>query len=105
MYAGYGDYQNPVSKKLAKQLHEQQDKKSFGVSNLGIQNFDGFSFNVSDVWFVNPAFPQNFLTVGLITVNGIMKFCLRYSGISEAQIVDMYNKFEEFATVAKREQA
>ncbi|MCL2197957.1 MAG: hypothetical protein FWB80_03440 [Defluviitaleaceae bacterium] len=92
MYAGYGDYDNPVSKKLAAMLHEQHGK-SFGVSNLGVQDFNGFSFDVSDVWFVNPAFPQNFLTVGLITVNGVMKFCLRYSGMSETQIVNIYNKF------------
>jgi NRPS condensation-like uncharacterized protein len=94
MYAGYGDYENPVSKKLAEQLHEQHGK-SFGVSNLGVQNFDDFSFNVSDVWFVNPAFPQNFLTIGLITVNGIMKFCLRYYGMNESQIMNIYNKFKE----------
>jgi len=94
MYAGYGDYENPVSKKLAEQLHEQHGK-SFGISNLGVQDFDNYSFNVSDVWFVNPAFPQNFLTIGLITVDGIMKFCLRYYGMDEAQILNIYNKFKE----------
>ncbi|MCL2255198.1 MAG: hypothetical protein FWC09_12215, partial [Lachnospiraceae bacterium] len=94
IYAGYGDYENPVSKKLAEQLHEEHGK-SFGVSNLGVQSFDDFSFNVSDVRFVNPAFPQNFITIGLITVNGIMKFCLRYSGMNETQIANIYNKFKE----------
>jgi NRPS condensation-like uncharacterized protein len=95
MYAGYGDYKNPVSKKLSVLLREQQDENAFGVSNLGVQNFDDFSFKVSDVWFINPAFPQNFLTIGLITVDGILKFCLRYSGIGETQIANIYNNFKE----------
>ena len=92
-YAGYGDCENPVSKKLARQLNEEQGK-SFGVSNLGAHNFDDFSFNVSDVWFVNPAFAQNFLTIGLITVNGLMKFCLRYSGVDERWVEGIFSKFK-----------
>jgi len=53
MYAGYGDYKNPVSKKLSALLHEQQNGKSFGVSNLDIQNFDEFSFKVASTHLIN----------------------------------------------------
>ena len=95
MYAAYGNYENPVSQKLAETLNERKTKKSFGISNLGVQDFEGFSFKVSDVWFVNPAFPQNFLTVGFITIDGIIKFCLHYSEMTETQIVNIYNKFKE----------
>jgi len=79
MYAAYGGYNNPAAQKLAAILGEKKEDKAFGITNLGVQEFEGFSFTVDDVWFVGPAFPQNFLTVGVMTVGGVVKFCLRYS--------------------------
>jgi len=94
MYAAYGNYDSQASRQLAETLGERRDNKAVGFSNLGAQKFDGYTFNVSDVQFIGPAFPQNFLTVGVMTVGDTLKFCLRYNTpeTSETEIADIYDK-------------
>jgi len=94
MFAAYGDYKAQVSCRLADILGERRNDKAVGFSNLGVQDFGGYSFTVSNEQFICPAFPQNFLTVGIMTVGDTLKFCLRYNTpeISDAEIAAIYEK-------------
>ncbi|MCL1996501.1 MAG: hypothetical protein FWG63_09870 [Defluviitaleaceae bacterium] len=96
-FAAYGDYDNIAAKKLATTLGEQRTNKSFGISNLGVQTPGDYSFGVS-VQFICPAFPQNFLTVGLITIDNTAKFALRYStsDLSENQAITLFDDAKEY---------
>jgi len=80
MYAAYGNFELPVSKKLAELIGEQSENKGLGISNLGRHDFTNYdNIKVVDVQFIGPAFPANLLTVGLITVNNRLNLCLRYN--------------------------
>ena len=80
MYAAYGDFEHPVSKKLAELLGEQSENKGIGISNLGRHDFSDYNeINIIDVQFIGPAFPANLLTVDVITVNNKLNLCLRYN--------------------------
>jgi hypothetical protein len=80
MFAAYGNFDHPVSKKLAELIGEQTGNKGLGISNLGRHNFNDYhSFKIMDIQFIVPAFPANLLTVGVITVNDKFNLCLRYN--------------------------
>jgi NRPS condensation-like uncharacterized protein len=82
--AAYGDFNHPVSKKLAELTGEKLLNKSIGVSNLGRLDFNNYkSFEFIDLQFIGPAFPANFLTIDIVTVNNKINICLRYN---EAEI-------------------
>ena len=80
MFAAYGGFNHPVSKKIAKLIGEQKRKKVLGISNLGRYEFYCYdNFKVMDIQFIEPAFPANAITVGIITVNSKMNLCIRYN--------------------------
>jgi NRPS condensation-like uncharacterized protein len=80
MFAAYGDFDHPVAKKLAELIGEQLEDKGLGISNLGRHDFNNYeNIKVIDLQFIGPAFPANLLTVGVITVNNKLNFCLRYN--------------------------
>jgi NRPS condensation-like uncharacterized protein len=80
MFAIYGNYQIPVSKKLGEIIGERTEDKGIGISNLGKYEFNNFTnLKVLDIQFIGPAFPANLLSVGIITVNNKLNICLRYN--------------------------
>jgi hypothetical protein len=80
MFAAYGNFEHPISKKLAELIGEQLENKGIGISNLGASHFDNYeNIKVVDIQFIGPAFPANLLTVGVITVNNKINLCLRYN--------------------------
>ncbi len=80
MYAAYGNFSHPVSKKLAELLGEQSENKGIGISNLGRHDFNDYNeIRIVDVQFIGPAFPANLLTVDVITTNNKLNLCLRYN--------------------------
>jgi hypothetical protein len=80
MFAAYGDFDHPVAKKLAELTGERLEDKGLGISNLGRHDFNKYeNIKVVDIQFIGPAFPANLLTVGFITVNNKLNFCLRYN--------------------------
>ncbi|MCL1994480.1 MAG: condensation domain-containing protein [Spirochaetes bacterium] len=95
---GVGDYSgvdHPVAKQIAHFIGEKIEDKALGVSNLGRHVFDGYSgFNVSDLQFICPAFPANFLTVGALTANGRLNLCIRYNEAetTPANVKSIYEK-------------
>jgi len=97
-FAEYGDYDNPISKKLAQALSEKQGTRRIGLTNLGVQDFGVYnSFCVQDVLAIPPAFPSNLLTVSAMTLNGQMNICIRFLKSSYS-----YDIIEEiFGTVKK----
>jgi NRPS condensation-like uncharacterized protein len=84
MFTAYGNFEHPVSKKLAELIGEIPENKGLGISNLGRHDFNGYeNIKVKNIQFIGPAFPANTLTVGIITVNNNINFCLRFN---EAEI-------------------
>ncbi|MHB9295551.1 hypothetical protein PilKf_01297 [Pillotina sp. SPG140] len=80
MFATYGNYQIPVSRKLGEIIGERTTNKGMGISNLGKHEFNTFTnLKVVDIQFIGPAFPANLLSVGIITVNNKLNICLRYN--------------------------
>ncbi|MDR2477101.1 MAG: condensation domain-containing protein [Treponema sp.] len=95
MFAAYGNFDNPIAKKLAELLGEQMHNKGLGISNLGRHDFNDFEkIKVMDIQFIGPAFPANLLTVGVITVNNKINLCLRYNEgeITQDVIKEIYQK-------------
>jgi hypothetical protein len=95
MFAAYGDFDHPVAKKLAELIGEQLEDKGLGISNLGRHDFSNCeNIKVIDLQFIGPAFPANLLTVGVITVNNKLNFCLRYneSEIKIDTVKEIYKK-------------
>ena len=95
MFAAYGTFENSVSKKLAELMGEKTEDKGLGVSNLGRYDFNIFEkIKIIDLQFIGPAFPANLLTVGIITINNKMNFCLRYNKgeFIESTIKILYKK-------------
>jgi NRPS condensation-like uncharacterized protein len=90
MYAAYGNFEHPVAKQLASLLGEEKANKGLGISNLGRHNLE----NCASLQFIGPAFPANLLTVGAITVNGTLNFCLRYNEeeLSTETVEKIYNR-------------
>jgi len=85
MFAVYGLFDNPVSKKLAKLIGVQTARKSLGISNLGRHDFNGYNnFKVNDIQFIGPSFPSHLLTLDVITINEKMNICLIFN---ESEII------------------
>jgi NRPS condensation-like uncharacterized protein len=98
MFAAYGDFDHPVAKKLAELIGEQRENKGLGISNLGRYNFNNYeNIKVIDIQFIGPAFPANLLTIGIITVNDKLNFCLRYNEteIKINTVKEIYKKANE----------
>ncbi|GHV08172.1 hypothetical protein FACS189485_19370 [Spirochaetia bacterium] len=98
MFAAYGNFDHPIAKKLAELIGEQLENKGLGISNLGRHEFKNYeNIKVKDIQFIGPAFPANLLTVGLITVNNKMNFCLRFNEgeIKLDKIKEIYQKAME----------
>jgi NRPS condensation-like uncharacterized protein len=95
MFAAYDNFDHPVAKKLAELIGEQLENKGLGISNLGRHDFNNYeNIKVIDLQFIGPAFPANLLTVGVITVNNKLNFCLRYneSEIKIDTVKEIYKK-------------
>jgi NRPS condensation-like uncharacterized protein len=102
MFAAYGGFNHPVSKKIAELTGEQKRKKVLGISNLGRHEFSCYNnFKVIDIQFIEPAFPANTITVGIITVNNKMNLCIRYNeGEIKMEIIRrIYEKVIELLTI------
>jgi hypothetical protein len=68
MFASYGNYELPVSKKIGAIIAEGADGKGLGMSNLGRHEINNFNnFRLLDLQFIGPAFPANILSVSIIT--------------------------------------
>lgn len=96
-FAIYDNYNNKTVNRLGATIGEKNENKSFGITNLGVQQFGDYSFNVN-IQFICPVFPQNFLTVGIITVNNIAQFTLRYSekDLTEKQVADLFSDVKDY---------
>lgn len=80
VFAAYGDFAHPISKKLAELIGERAENKNLGISNLGRHDFNGYeNFKVVDIQFIGPAFPANLLKVDVITAGNKMNLCFRYN--------------------------
>jgi len=77
LYAAYGDFEHPVSKKMAELLGEHSENKGIGVSNLGRHDFN--DYREINVQFIGPVSLTNLLTVDVITINRKLDLCLRYN--------------------------
>jgi len=81
VYAAYGNCNHPISKKLAELVGERAKNKGLGISNLGRHSFTEYkNIIVDNIQFIQPAFPKNILTIGVITVSdNKMNFCFRFN--------------------------
>jgi NRPS condensation-like uncharacterized protein len=80
LFAAYGLFEHPASKKLAELMGERSKNKGLGISNLGRYDFKNYNtIRIIDIQFIGPAFPANLLTVGAITINNKLNLCLRYN--------------------------
>jgi len=80
MFAAYGDFEHSVSRKLAELIGEKTENKGLGISNLGRFEHNVYEkFNLIDLQFIGPSFPENAITVGVITVNNKMNICVRFN--------------------------
>jgi NRPS condensation-like uncharacterized protein len=80
IFASYGNYKSPISKKLGKLISEGLDKKGLGVSNLGRYEFNDYdTFQLMDMQFIGPAFPAQLLSVSIITVNNKLNISIGYN--------------------------
>jgi NRPS condensation-like uncharacterized protein len=101
VFAAYGDFDHPVSKKLAKSIGERTEDKNIGISNLGRHDFcDYESFQMINIQFIGPAFPANLLKVDVITIGSKMNLCFRYNAeeINESVVKIICEKTIEFLT-------
>jgi NRPS condensation-like uncharacterized protein len=102
MFAAYGNFEHPVSEKLAELIGEQSENKGLGISNLGRHDFTNYdNIKVVDIQFIGPAFPANLLTVGIITINNKLNLCLRYNEgeIKTDTIKTIYKKAIELLNI------
>jgi hypothetical protein len=80
VFAAYGNFDHPVSKKLAEAIGERTEDKNIGISNLGRHDFCSYeNFKVINIQFIGPAFPANLLKVDVVTVDSKMNLCFRYN--------------------------
>jgi hypothetical protein len=98
MFASYGDYKLPISKKIGTIIAEGLDGRGLGMSNLGwheMNNYNGFY--LLDLQFIGPAFPANIISVSVITVNNKLNICLRYNEteIETDAVIMIYKKAME----------
>jgi NRPS condensation-like uncharacterized protein len=95
MFAAYGDYDLPVSKKIGTIIAEGTDGRGLGISNLGRHEMNNYNtFRLLDVQFIGPAFPANMLSVSIITVGNRLNICLRYNEteIAANSVITLYKK-------------
>ena len=98
-YAAYGDYDNAASKKLAAAIGEKVVDKGFGLTNLGKQDIGSFnSFILEDFILIPCAYPAHIMNISVMTVNGRLDFCYRYSDtdISDARVGQISAKTIEY---------
>jgi hypothetical protein len=98
MFASYGNYQLPVSKKIGTIIAEGLDGRGLGVSNLGRHEINNNNkFRLLDLQFIGPAFPANIISVSIITVNNRLNICLRYNetDIERDAVIMIYKKAME----------
>jgi NRPS condensation-like uncharacterized protein len=94
MFASYGNYHLPISKKIGGLIKEGIVKKGLGVSNLGRHEFHGYdTIKLLDIQFIGPAFPANLLSASMITVNNRLNICLRYNAV-ELKTNDVENVYK-----------
>ena len=80
MFASYGNYQLPISKKIGELIAEGSAGRGLGMSNLGRHEMNNYNkFRLLDLQFIGPAFPANILSVSIITINNKLNICLRYN--------------------------
>ena len=95
MYASYGNYQLPLSKRIGSLIARGLEDKALGITNLGIQELKDYdSFKLLDMQFIAPVFPSNILSVCVITVNNKLNICLRYNinELDTDSVINIYNK-------------
>ena len=95
MFASYGNYQLPISKKIGTIIEEGLDGKGLGISNLGRHEINNYNkFRLLDLQFIGPIFPANLLSVCVITVNNRLNICLGYNEteIETNTIIMIYKK-------------
>jgi NRPS condensation-like uncharacterized protein len=95
MYASYGKYQLPISKKIGELIAEGLNGKGLGMSNLGRHEINTYNtFRLLDLQFIGPAFPANLLSVSIITVNNKLNICIRYNEaeIKTDMVINIYKK-------------
>ncbi|MDR2752028.1 MAG: condensation domain-containing protein [Clostridiales bacterium] len=80
MFATYGGYDLPVSRKIGELIQEGDSGSRLGMSNLGRHQLSFKSFDLLDMQFIGPAFPANLLSVSVITVNSKLSACLSWNG-------------------------
>jgi hypothetical protein len=95
MFASYGNYQLPISKKIGTIIAEGLNGRGLGMSNLGQHEMNNYNkFRLLDLQFIGPAFPANILSVSIITVNNRLTICLRYNEteIETSAVITIYKK-------------
>lgn len=98
MFAAYGNYQLPISKKIGELIGEGTEKKGLGISNLGKHKFDNYqTIKLLDMQFIGPVFPANLLSVSIITINSKLNISLAYNTteIKEEIIEKIYKRAVE----------
>jgi NRPS condensation-like uncharacterized protein len=95
MFASYGNYGLPISKKIGAIIAEGADGKGLGMSNLGRHEIN--NFRLLDLQFIGPAFPANIISVSIITVNNKLNIVLRYNEteIKTDTVIMIYKKAME----------
>jgi hypothetical protein len=78
-FAGFGGYNNTAAQKLCGIVCGEPADEGLGISNLGKLNMYFDNFSIDEMWFVPPLFAADDFITGVFTVNGILRFCLRYS--------------------------
>jgi NRPS condensation-like uncharacterized protein len=102
MYASYGNYELPISKKIGELIGEGTKNKGLGMSNLGRHEFKDYgTFKFLDMQFIGPAFPANLVSVSVITANNKLNICLRYNEneINAEKIKKIYEKTMELLDI------
>jgi hypothetical protein len=78
-FAGFGGYENRAAKKLCDIVCGIPAGRGLGISNLGKFTLGFQHFSLDEMWFVPPLFALHDFITGVFTVNGEMRFCLRYA--------------------------
>lgn len=102
MYASYGKYELPVSKKIGELIGEGTENKLLGISNLGKHEFNNYeTFKFIDMQFIGPAYPADLIGVSIITANNKLNVCLRYNEneIKSEEIKMIYDKTMELLNI------
>jgi NRPS condensation-like uncharacterized protein len=93
-FVGFGAYKNRTAQKLCDIICGVPADEGLGISNLGRFNCFFNTFALEEISFVPPLFAADDFIVGVITVDHIMRFCIRYAAakMSEDHAEDIYYK-------------